>query len=134
MAIIPEKIINNGYKSIGLLSAQYFNLKKDQFIGGFYEKNNSLYLIVSAGQDCFFVFNVSTEDVDQIMKEKITLMEFLKKNFPNEIIPFKKTKRISYLVLLFQMFVLKKTGQLHDFPNKYYRWNSYLNLKQYNVD
>lgn len=30
--------------------------------------------------------------------------------------------------------LVKKTGQLHDFPNKYYRWNSYLNLKQYNVD
>ena len=134
MAIIPEKIINNGYKSIGLLSAQYFNLKKDQFIGGFYEKNNSLHLIVSTNQNSFSVFKTSTEDVDFIMKDKITLTGFLKKNFPNEIIPFKKTKWISYLVLLFQMFMLKQTGQLHDFPNKYYRWNSYLNLKQYSID
>lgn len=119
---------------MGLLSAQYFNLKKDQFIGGFYEKKNSMHLIVSGDQNYFFVFNVSTEEVELMMKDKITLMEFLKKNFPNEIIPFNKTKRISYLVLLFQMFVLNHTGQLHDFPNKYYRWNSYLNLKQYNVD
>jgi hypothetical protein len=134
MAIIPEKIINNGYKSIGLLSAQYFNLKKDQFIAGFYEKNNSLYLIVSAYQKYFYVFSISIEDVDLIMKDKLTLIGFLRKNLPAEIIPFKKTKRISHLPLLFRLFILSKTNQLHDYHNKYYRWNSYLNLKQYNQE
>jgi hypothetical protein len=134
MAIIPEKIINNGYKSIGLLSAQYFNLKKDQFVAGFYEKNNSLYLIVSASQKYFSVFNISTEYVDHIMKDKVTLIGFLIKNVPAEIIPFKKTNRISHLALLFRLFILSKTNQLHDYHNKYYRWNSYLNLKQYNQD
>jgi hypothetical protein len=134
MPIIPEKIINNGYKSIGLLSAQYFNLKKDQFVGGFYEKNNSLYLIVSGSQKYFYVFSISIEDVDLIMKDKLTLIGFLKKKVPSEIIPFKKTNRISHLPLLFLLFILSKTNQLHDYHNKYYRWNSYLNLKQYNQE
>jgi hypothetical protein len=90
MAIIPEKIINNGYKWIGLLSTQNYNIRKDQLIGGLYEKNNLLYLIVSADRQTFLIFNISLEETNQLMKDQYSLLEFLKSMRPIDSIPVKK--------------------------------------------
>jgi hypothetical protein len=95
MAIIPEKIINNGYEWIGLLSTQYYNIHTDQFIVGLYEKNNLLYLIVSADKQTFLIFNISLEETNQLMKDEFSLLEFLKYNRSIDSIPVKRNLMVA---------------------------------------
>lgn len=130
MAAIPAILIQHGYESIGILSVHYYNLKKDYFIGGFYEKDKRFFLIMAHNTQSYIVYPISSSTIDRLMKDETDIMSVLYSTTPFQCIPFTRFPIIQHRYLLWRLRILRKRNQLNEFQNKYYRWNAYQHAQQ----
>jgi hypothetical protein len=125
MSVLPEIIIENGYKNLGLLSTLYLTKKEQGFYAGLFEKNNSLCLIVKIKENTFASFKVSNHNIEDLLRGKKRLVELMYlSNNPETTIPV-NIKSPSKLSWTLYTFLMESANRIYTIPNAYYYWNEF---------